>query len=234
MSALRSRCTKTRIGNPLASKRRRLRSPALISGARRCWNVRCGRSVAHTQIGAGRARGLRPSFRRAYAARSLPFPESRKGAGGTCSNRETDRPEAAPGGSHLNGRDGIPRSDDLSGRVAAERARRRKACAQFSPRRKASMGNFCRLRFRVRRCLSRERPDGGSRFGGLRGPCAPLQRAQLSQRRRDGRQLAKTRLPPGGRQRRVLGVLDQAGPACDQQPFDRSPLVIVDFQFQSP
>ena len=37
--------------------------------------------------------------------------------------------------------------------------------------------------------------------------------AQLSQRRRDRRQLAITGLPPSGRQRRVLSLLDQVRPA---------------------
>jgi hypothetical protein len=52
--------------------------------------------------------GLPPSSRRAYAARSLPFPESRKGAGGTYLDRETDRPKGSRArGNYLNGPDGI-------------------------------------------------------------------------------------------------------------------------------
>ena len=56
--------------------------------------------------------------------------------------------------------------------------------------------------------------------------------AQLSQGRRDRRQLAITGLPPSGRQRRVLSLLDQVRPAFGERPLDRPPLLIVDLQFQ--
>jgi hypothetical protein len=47
-----------RIGRPLASKSRRLRSPAVISRARRRENARWEDCRAYPQIGAGRARGF--------------------------------------------------------------------------------------------------------------------------------------------------------------------------------
>ena len=52
---------------------------------------------AYPQSGAGLAQGFPLTSRRAYAVQFLPFPETRKGAGGACSDRETDSPEAAPG-----------------------------------------------------------------------------------------------------------------------------------------
>ncbi len=62
--------------------------------------------------------------------------------------------------------------------------------------------------------------------------CAAVLPAQLSQRRRDRRQLAITGLPPSGRQCRVSSLLDQARPAFSERPLDRPPLPIVDLHFQ--
>ena len=88
-----------------------------------------------------------------------------------------------------------------------------------------------RFRFRVGVSLV-DGPMVGSRFE-LRGPCALVRWAQLSQHRRDRRQFANTRLPLSRRQRRVPSLLDQGRPAFGEGPFDRPPLQVVDFQFQT-
>jgi hypothetical protein len=57
--------------------------------------------------------------------------------------------------------------------------------------------------------------------------------AQFSQHRFDSRQLKQRRLLCCTRSRRVFGVLDQAPPAFHERLGYRSPLLTIEFEFQT-